>query len=135
MNPEMKKNCFLRATVRAARWLDDNREAGATILHRVTYHPSVADTATAIAATDFLPTLTPQKLAGIDHQKKFLLDHGYIKRDFDSRDWAEIASAARCCARVACAWASFWRKMRSSSRTSTSPAATCSKSCTGTSAT
>ena len=80
---------FLRATVRAARWLDDNREAGATILHRVTYHPSVADTATAIAATDFLPALSPQKLAGIDRQKKFLLDHGYIKRDFDSRDWAD----------------------------------------------
>jgi len=80
---------FLRATVRAARWLDANREAGAAILHRVTYHPSVEDTARAIAATKFLPVLSPQTLAGIDLQKKFLLEHGYIKRDFNSRDWAD----------------------------------------------
>ena len=80
---------FLRASVRAARWLNANRQAGAAILHRVTYHPSVADTAAAIAQTDFLPTLSDKKLAGIDRQKLFLVDHGYIARDFDSRDWAD----------------------------------------------
>lgn len=82
---------FLRAAVRAARWLDANREAGAAILHRVTYHPNVADTAAAIAGTDFLPALTPRKLAGIDLQKRFLVEHGYISRDFDSRAWADAS--------------------------------------------
>lgn len=80
---------FLRAAVRAARWLDANREAGAAILHRVTYHPSVADTAAAIARTEFLPTLSDKKLAGIDRQKRFLVEHGYVAHDFDSRSWAD----------------------------------------------
>ncbi|MFK8252099.1 hypothetical protein [Ancylobacter terrae] len=69
--------------------LDANRKAGATILHRVTYHPSVANTEAAIARTAFLPTLSDRKLAGIDRQKRFLLEHGYIARDFDSRSWAD----------------------------------------------
>lgn len=80
---------FLRASVRAARWINENRQAAAAILNRVTYHQTVADTAAAIANTDFLPALSPQNLAGIDIQKKFLFDHGYIKRDFDSRKWAD----------------------------------------------
>jgi ABC-type nitrate/sulfonate/bicarbonate transport system substrate-binding protein len=77
--------------VRAGRWLNENREAGAAILHRVTYHPSVADTAAAIRGTDFVPVLSPQNLAGIDIQKKFLLQHGYIGRDFDSRAWVDAS--------------------------------------------
>ncbi len=80
---------FLRASVRAARWLNANREAGAAVLHRLTYHPSIADTATAIARTEFLPTLSDKKLAGIDRQKRFLVEHGYIARNFDSRSWAD----------------------------------------------
>jgi ABC-type nitrate/sulfonate/bicarbonate transport system substrate-binding protein len=80
---------FLRASVRAARWLNENRQAGAAILHRVTYHQTSADVAVAIADTEFLPTISPQKLAGIDIQKRFLVEHGYIKRDFDSREWAD----------------------------------------------
>ncbi|MFT0861361.1 ABC transporter substrate-binding protein [Ancylobacter sp. G4_0304] len=80
---------FLRASVRAARWLAANPEAGASILHRVTYHPSVADTRAAIRDTDFLPTLSERKLAGIDRQKAFLVERGYVRRDFDSRDWAD----------------------------------------------
>ncbi|RJG40502.1 ABC transporter substrate-binding protein [Mesorhizobium sp. DCY119] len=82
---------FLRATVRAAHWVNANREAAATILHRVTYHEASADTAAAIAATDFLPSLSAQNLAGLDIQKKFLVDHGYVKRDFDSRKWADAS--------------------------------------------
>ncbi|PWK76687.1 ABC transporter substrate-binding protein [Aminobacter sp. AP02] len=82
---------FLKATVRAARWINANREAAATVLNRVTYHQTPADTAAAIEATDFLPNLSAQNLAGLDIQKKFLVDHGYVKRDFDSRKWADAS--------------------------------------------
>lgn len=82
---------FLRATVRAARWINGNREAAASILHRVTYHQDPADTAAAIEATDFLPSLSAQNLAGLDIQKKFLVENGYVKRDFDSRKWADAS--------------------------------------------
>lgn len=80
---------FLRATVRAARWLDANPIAGAAILHRVTYHQTPEDVARAIAQTAFLPTLSAQKLAGLDIQKRFLLERGYIANDFDVHDWAD----------------------------------------------
>lgn len=82
---------FLRAAVRAARWINANREAAAQILNRVTYHPTVADTAAAIAGTDFLPALSPQNLAGLGIQKRFLADHGYIRNDFDIADWADAS--------------------------------------------
>jgi ABC-type nitrate/sulfonate/bicarbonate transport system substrate-binding protein len=79
---------YLRAVIRAGRWINANRAAAAEILHRVTYHPTVADTAKAIAETDFVPNLSAQNLAGIEIEKNFLLSHGYIKRDFDVREWA-----------------------------------------------
>lgn len=80
---------FLRAAIRAARWINQNREAAAEILNRVTYHQTVADTAAAISRTDFLLSLSPQNLAGLDIQKKFLVEHGYVEKDFDSRKWAD----------------------------------------------
>ncbi|MBE2213938.1 MAG: ABC transporter substrate-binding protein [Opitutaceae bacterium] len=79
---------YARAAVRAARWINANREAAATILHRTTFYPSVEETAKAIAHTDFLPDLAPRNLAGIEITKQFLLKHGYIKNDFDVKAWA-----------------------------------------------
>lgn len=82
---------FLRAVVRAARWLNANRAAGAEILFRTTYHPNPRDIAAAIARTDFLPMLSPLKLAGIDAQKRFLKERGYISRNFATADWADTS--------------------------------------------
>lgn len=82
---------FLRAAVRAGRWINANRDAAAAILNRVTYHPSVADTAAAIAGTDFVPQLGPQNLAGVDIQKRFLIERGYVKADFDTAKWADAS--------------------------------------------
>ncbi|EIQ01680.1 ABC-type nitrate/sulfonate/bicarbonate transport system, periplasmic component [Opitutaceae bacterium TAV1] len=79
---------FLRASLRAGRWVNANREAAATILHRVTYYPTVEDTARAIRHVDFVHNLSPRNLAGIGIEKEFLLTHGYIKRDFDVNAWA-----------------------------------------------
>ena len=80
---------FLRATVRAGRWINANRAAAAAILTRVTYLPDAAGTEAAIARTDFVPNLSAQNLAAIAIQKRFLLDHGYIQTDFDVADWAD----------------------------------------------
>jgi ABC-type nitrate/sulfonate/bicarbonate transport system substrate-binding protein len=80
---------YLRAAIRAGRWINANREAAAAILHRVTFHPTVADTARAIAGFDFVPNLSPQNLAGVEIEKNFLRDHGYLQKDFDVKQWAD----------------------------------------------
>ena len=80
---------YLRAAIRAGRWINANHEAAATILHRVTFFPTVAATARAIAGFDFVPNLSPKNLAGVDIEKNFLRDHGYLKRDFDVKAWAD----------------------------------------------
>lgn len=79
---------YLRAAIRAGRWINANREAAAEILHRVTFHPNLADTINAIRDIDFVPNLSARALAGIEIEKKFLLSHGYIRRDFDVKQWA-----------------------------------------------
>jgi ABC-type nitrate/sulfonate/bicarbonate transport system substrate-binding protein len=80
---------FLRATIKAGRWINAHPEAAATILHRVTFYPSVADTARAIAGYDFVPSLSPKNLAGIEITKQFLREHGYISKDFDVAQWVD----------------------------------------------
>jgi ABC-type nitrate/sulfonate/bicarbonate transport system substrate-binding protein len=80
---------YLRAVIRAGRWINAHREAAAAILHRVTFHPTVAATARAIAGFDFVPNLSPKNLAGVEIEKNFLRDRGYLKRDFDVKAWAD----------------------------------------------
>ncbi|MBE2213940.1 MAG: ABC transporter substrate-binding protein [Opitutaceae bacterium] len=80
---------YLRAAVRAARWINKNREAAAELFHRTTYLPSTADTARAIAEVDFLHNFEPRNLAAIELEKQFLLSHGYIKNDFDLNQWID----------------------------------------------
>ncbi|CAH2599938.1 Dibenzothiophene desulfurization enzyme B [Rhodovastum atsumiense] len=80
---------FLRAAVRAGRWINANRSAAAEILARVTYLPDAAGTAAAIAHTDFVPDLSPRNLAAIGIQKQFLRTHGYVHGDFDIAGWAD----------------------------------------------
>ena len=82
---------YLRAAIRAGRWINANRDAAATLLHRVTFYPTVAATARAIAGFDFVPNLSPKNLAGIDIEKNFLRDHGYLKNDFDVVTWADAS--------------------------------------------
>jgi hypothetical protein len=35
-----------------------------------------------------VPNLSPQNLASIEIGKDFMLKHGYIKNDFDVKEWA-----------------------------------------------
>jgi hypothetical protein len=56
---------------------------------------SVDELAKAIAARDFVPNLAPQALAGLERQKKFLRDFGYIKNDFAISDWVDSSFLER----------------------------------------
>jgi len=80
---------FLRASIRAGRWISNNRRAAAELLHRVTYQPTVDETARDSAGIDFEPSLSPQNLETLKLLKNFLFDHGYIERDFDVDSWAD----------------------------------------------
>ena len=80
---------YLRAAIRAGRWINANRQAAATLLHRVTFYPTVAHTARAIEGIDFVPNLSPKNIAGIEIEKDFLREHGYVKKNFAAKDWAD----------------------------------------------
>lgn len=82
---------WLRANIRAARWIESNPADAARLLHRHTYHATVADVARAIAPIDFLPSLSARNLHAIDIGKAFLRDHGYLQNDFDVAAWADTS--------------------------------------------
>jgi ABC-type nitrate/sulfonate/bicarbonate transport system substrate-binding protein len=79
---------FLRASIRAARWINENRTAAAQIFQRTTGQDA-RRIARLIADVDFVPELSPRNLAALEVQKNFLLDQGYIKRDLDVHAWAD----------------------------------------------
>jgi ABC-type nitrate/sulfonate/bicarbonate transport system substrate-binding protein len=80
---------FLRAAIRAGRWVNANREAAGEILHRVTFYPSASEAIAASDGVDFVPNLSPQNLAGLAIEKDFLRSHGYVKNDVDVNQWAD----------------------------------------------
>jgi ABC-type nitrate/sulfonate/bicarbonate transport system substrate-binding protein len=80
---------YLRAAIRAGHWINAHREAAAEIFLRVSFSPSAKWIARTIADFDFVPNLSAQNLAATEIEKNFLLDHGYVKNDFDVRKWAD----------------------------------------------
>jgi len=80
---------FLRAAIRAGRWINANRAAAADIFRRVTFHPSARTIAAAIGNLDFVPNLSPQNLAATALNKDFLRARGYVRNDFDVPSWAD----------------------------------------------
>ena len=82
---------FLRASIRAGRWINSNPDAAAAIFRRVTLYPSTTAIARALPNYDLVPNLSAQNLAGLDIEKDFLLARGYIRNDFDARKWADAS--------------------------------------------
>lgn len=80
---------FLRAAIRAGRWINANRAAAAEIFRRVTFYPHADLIAAQIQTVDFVPNLSAQNLAATELNKNFLRSHGYVKNDFDVRAWAD----------------------------------------------
>lgn len=87
-NPEIAI-AFLRASIRAGRWIADNRREAAVILNRVTYQATAEDVLKDIADIDFLPSLSAQNITNLTSLKDFLFEHGYIKNDFEISSWID----------------------------------------------
>lgn len=82
---------WLRANLRAARWITVNPDAAARLLHRHVYHETVADVAVQIAQIDFAPSLSPYHLAGLQIGADFLHTAGYASRAVDVAAWADAS--------------------------------------------
>ncbi len=87
-NPEIVV-AYLRASIRAGRWINQHPWAAAEIFTRTTFNHDPKLVEQLLAGLDFVPNLSPKNLAAIEIQKKFLVDHGYVKNDFHVRDWAD----------------------------------------------
>jgi ABC-type nitrate/sulfonate/bicarbonate transport system substrate-binding protein len=79
---------FLRAAIRAGRWINEHRAAAAQIFTRVTFYRNPRLVESLIRDFDFVPQLSPRNLAATELQKKFLRDYGYVQKDFDVKQWA-----------------------------------------------
>jgi ABC-type nitrate/sulfonate/bicarbonate transport system substrate-binding protein len=81
---------WLRAAIRGGRWVNENRHAAAQVFNRVaSTYPSVLEAKQTLGRVNFIPSLAPQNLAGLEIQKNFLREHGYIKNDFAIADWVD----------------------------------------------
>jgi ABC-type nitrate/sulfonate/bicarbonate transport system substrate-binding protein len=81
---------WLRATIRAGRWINNHRRKAAEIFNRAaTRYANVEALEQAITGIDFIPALAPRSIIAVGIQKRFLLDHGYIRNDFNIDDWVD----------------------------------------------
>ncbi|SFZ81420.1 ABC-type nitrate/sulfonate/bicarbonate transport system, substrate-binding protein [Devosia enhydra] len=80
---------YIRANIRAGRWINANPDAAAEIFLRTTIYPDAREIAKALRNYDLVPNLDPQNLAGLAIEKDFLIAHGYIRNDFDISQWAD----------------------------------------------
>ncbi|NSL55066.1 ABC transporter substrate-binding protein [Uliginosibacterium aquaticum] len=79
---------WLRAAIRAGRWINANPQAAAAVFARTTFYPEAA-VAKLLPSYDLVPNLSAQSLAGLRLSKDFLREHGYVKNDFDVNTWAD----------------------------------------------
>jgi len=79
---------FMKGMIRAGRWANQNKYAAAQILDQQTFYADVEHTYQGIRDVDLVPNLSPLNIASVEIGKNFMLSHGYMKRDFDVRDWA-----------------------------------------------
>ena len=79
---------FMRGMIKVGRWANEHKHAAAAILNRQTYYLDVEDTYRGIKDMDMVPNLSAQNMAMVGIGKDFMLSHGYIKNDFDVKEWA-----------------------------------------------
>lgn len=82
---------WLRASIRAGRWINANPDAASQVFHRTTVYPVAGEVAKALRHYDLVPNLSAQNLSGLTIEKNFLLEHGYIGNDFDVSAWADAS--------------------------------------------
>ncbi len=79
---------FMKGMIKVGRWGNEHKHAAAAILDKQTFYLDVEDTYRSIKNLDLVPNLSPQNLTAIEIGKDFMLGHGYIKNDFDVKQWA-----------------------------------------------
>jgi len=79
---------FMRGMIKVGRWSNEHKRAAAAILNRQTFYLDAEDTYRGIKDMDMVPNLSAQNLAMVNIGKDFMLSHGYIKNDFDVKEWA-----------------------------------------------
>lgn len=79
---------YLRAAIRGGRWVKANPRAAAELFAKGSGpHLNLDKLTQELASQDFTPKLAPQALAGLEVQKRFLREFGYVKNDFEIADW------------------------------------------------
>jgi ABC-type nitrate/sulfonate/bicarbonate transport system substrate-binding protein len=79
---------LMKGMIKVGRWCSEHKHAAAAILDKATFYLDVEDTYRNIMNVDMVPNLSPQNLAAIEIGKDFMVSHGYIKNDFDVKQWA-----------------------------------------------
>jgi ABC-type nitrate/sulfonate/bicarbonate transport system substrate-binding protein len=82
---------YLKSVIKAGRWIKENQAEAAEIFGKIIAPWAGTSLACQIARYDFVPNLSKQNLAGIEVEKEFLLQQGYIGRDFNVREWADAS--------------------------------------------
>ncbi|OON63223.1 hypothetical protein B0920_07430 [Massilia sp. KIM] len=88
---------FLGVLASAAYWARRHPEEVAALVAAENPGCTTAEVAGAHGASlhrGLLPSLSPLSVAGLTAQKDFLLDWGYIRRDFDVQQWIDPAPLA-----------------------------------------
>lgn len=80
---------FLRAAIRAGRWINANPQAAAELLPRFSVLRSAAQARQWLAGLDLVPQLGARNLAALELKKDFLHQRGYLRHDFRVSDWAD----------------------------------------------
>ena len=79
---------YMKAMIKVGRWANEYKRAAAVILDRQTLYRDPEDTYQGIKLVDMVPNLSPQNMVCVEIGKDFMLEHGYIKNDFDVYEWA-----------------------------------------------
>ena len=79
---------YMKAMVKVGRWANEHKRAAAVILDKQTFYRDAEDTYQGIKDVDMVPSLSAKMLQCVKIGKDFMLEHDYIKNDFDVDEWA-----------------------------------------------
>ena len=79
---------YMKAMIKVGRWANEYKRAAAVILDRQTLYRDPEDTYQGIKLVDMVPNLSPRTWWLSRSGRTSWLSHGYIKNDFDVREWA-----------------------------------------------
>ncbi len=94
---------YLTVLLQTAAWAETNRAEVFELLRSDTGAATVEDVLASHGPNvhrSFTPRLTPEYVLGLETQKNFLRDHGYLEQDFSVLNWVEAGPLAAAQARL-----------------------------------